>query len=133
MEKYEPLNRFFKNTRRHRRFVVDMMDIRVTAKTAAGTSAAPVDYIVKMLSLGGVLMTGDYMQELESKLLMDMALPKNVRLSLTGRVTSCLTTKDSTVTRYEVGIEFIDISEPDKTKLKKFIHWLYLKDAGFTE
>ena len=132
MEKYEPLNNFFKNKRRHRRFAVDMMDIRIRAKTAAGTSAAAVDYKVKMLSLGGTLMEGDRLHELESKLLMEMTLPENVRISLTGRVTSCLSAK-AKGGRYDVGAEFISMTEQDRTKLKKFIHWLYLKDAGFTE
>ncbi len=132
MEKYEPLNKFFKNTRRHRRFAVDGLDIRITAKTATEKSATG-DYIVKMLSLGGVLMTGDHPHELESKLLMDMTLPENVRISFTGRVTSCLALKQGKGESYEIGIQFADMSEQDKTKLKKFIHWLYLKDAGFTE
>lgn len=133
MEKYEPLNKFFKNTRRHRRFVVDMMDIRITAKTAAEKSAASGDCIVKMLSLGGVLMTGDHPHEPESKLLMDMTLPENVHISFTGRVTSCLAVKQSRGESYDIGIRFAGMSEQDKTKLKKFIHSLYIKDAGFTE
>ena len=133
MEKYEPLNKFFKNTRRHRRFVVDMMDIRITAKTAAEKSAASGDSIVKMLSLGGVLMTGDHPHEPESKLLMDMTLPENVHISFTGRVTCCVPKEDDKGMRHNIGIEFIEMSEHDRTKLKKFIYRLYLKDAGFAE
>ena len=133
MEKYEPLNKFFKNTRRHRRFAVDMMDIHITAKTTSEKSAASEDYFVKMLSLGGVLMTADRPHELENKLLMDLTLPENVRISCTGRVTSCLSVKRNRGVRYDIGVQFSDMSEEDKTKLKKFIHWLYLKDAGFAE
>lgn len=133
MEKYEPLNNFFKNKRRHRRFVVDMLDIRIQAKTAAETTAAAEDYRTKMLNLGGVLMEGDHIHELNSNLAIEMTLPDNVRISLTGRVTSCIPPKDSKGRRYEIGLEFSAVREHDRTKLKKFIHWLYLKDAGFTE
>jgi len=133
MKEYEPLNKFFKNTRRHRRFAVDTMDIRISAKTAVGKNTAPEDYIVKMLSLGGVLMTGDRLHELETKLLMDMTLPENVRISFAGRVTSCLPVNNDRGMRYDIGVQFADLPEKGKTELKKFIHWLYLKDAGFTE
>ena len=121
MKKYEPLNRFFKNTRRHRRFAVDMMDICIQAKTGAETSSSAEDYSAKMLNLGGVLMEGDRLHIPESKLIMEMTLPENVRIPLTGRVTSCITAKNSRGSRYDVGVEFISMTERDRTELKKFI------------
>jgi c-di-GMP-binding flagellar brake protein YcgR len=133
MEKYEPLNKFFKNTRRHRRFVVDRMDIRITAMTAFGKSASAEDYRVIMLSLAGMQIESGHHLELKSKLQMEMTLPENVRISLTGRVTCCVAEEDDKGLRHNIGIEFIEMSEQDRTELKKFIHWLYLKDAGFTE
>lgn len=132
MAKYEPLNNYFKNTRRHRRFPVDMMDIRLRVKDSAETTDAAEDYIAIMINLGGVLMEGERPQQLESKLIMDMTFPEKIRISLTGRVTSCHPSK-SRGNLYDIGIEFISMTERDKAKLKKFIHWLYLKDAGFTE
>lgn len=133
MEKYEPMNKFFKNTRRHRRFVVDMMDIRITAKTAAVTSASAEDYRVIMLSLAGAQIESGHLLELKSKLQMEMTLPENVPISFTGRVTCCVPEEDDKGMRHNIGIEFIEMSEHDRTKLKKFIYRLYLKDAGFTE
>ena len=132
MEKYEPLNKFFKNTRRHRRFDVETMDIRVRAKAESETSASAEDYKVISINLGGALMEGSISHKRESRLLMEVLLPENVRISITGRITSCHSSK-STGKLYDVGIEFVSMSEPDKAILKKFIHWLYLKDAGFTE
>jgi Tfp pilus assembly protein PilZ len=111
---------------------VDMIDIRIRTKTADETPLAAEDFMVKMLNLGGVLMEGGHLHEFNRTLLMEIALPDNVRISLTGRVTSCLPVKAKDG-RYDVGIEFISMIEQDRTKLKKFIHWLYLKDAGFTE
>ncbi len=129
MEKRDPLNKSFKNTRRHRRFVVETLDIRIRAK-AVSERAAPEDYRAKKLNLGGVLMESDHVHELTSRLQIELTLPDNVRISLTGRVTSCIPVD---ATRYDVGIEFISMTEQDRTKLKKFIQWLYLKDAGFAE
>lgn len=133
MEKYEPLNNFFKNKRRHRRFAVDGLDVHVRTQDADRASAAPEDYIAKMLNLGGMLIESSRPHEQHGKLRFELTLPEKVSLSITGRVTFCLSSKDVKGARYEVGIEFTDMSEQDKTKLKKFIHWLYLKDAGFTE
>ncbi len=131
MEKDE-LNKFFKNTRRHRRFDMDAMNIRIRAETS-GKSTASETYTIKMLSLGGALMTGDTPHEPESKLMLDMTLPENVRVSFTGTVTSCLAVNHKEGVLYDIGVRFADMSEQDKTKLKKLIQWLYLKDAGFTE
>ena len=132
MEKYEALNKFLNNTRRHRRFPVDMMDIRVRTKTEADTSVPSEDYKAISINLGGALMEGEVPHKQESRLLMYVLLPENVRISLTGRVTSCHASK-SAGKLYDVGIEFVSMSVPDKAILKKFIHWLYLKDAGFAE
>ncbi len=132
MEKNE-LNKFFRNTRRHRRFDMDAMNIRITAETASGKSTACETYAIKMLSLGGALMTGDNPHEPDSKLMLDMTLPENVRVSFTGTVTSCLAVKHEGGVLYDIGVRFGDMSEQDKIELKKLIHWLYLKDAGFTE
>jgi c-di-GMP-binding flagellar brake protein YcgR len=132
MAKYEPMNNFFKNTRRHRRFIVEEMDIRIRANAIDETSPSAEEYRAKMLNLGGVLMEGGHPTELNRKLQIEMIVPENVQISITGRVTSChpAKTKDK---RYDVGIEFMSMSEKDRIKLKQFIQWLYLKDAGFTE
>jgi Tfp pilus assembly protein PilZ len=132
MAKYEPMNNFLKNTRRHRRFAVEEMDIRIRANVAAETSSSAEDYRVKMLNLGGVLMECGHPSELNRRLLIEMTLPENACLSITGRVTSCHPSKAKDKL-FDVGIEFMSMSEHDRTKIKQFIHWLYLKDAGFTE
>lgn len=130
MEKGKRLNHFFKNRRRYSRFVVDRLDIRISVKAS---EASPVDdyYDVKMLSLGGALIEGVRLQEPESNLMIDMTLPRNVHLSLTGTVTACRPTKDSADRHYDIGIKFADMPERERAKLKKFIQRLYLEDAEF--
>lgn len=108
------------------------MDIRIQSKAEAETSGPSQDYRVISINLGGALMEGESSHRQENKLFMELLLPENVRISLTGRVTSCHLSKANDK-RYDVGIEFMSMSEEDRVKLKQFIQWLYLKDAGFTE
>ncbi len=126
MEQGKRLNHFFKNRRRYRRFAVDKMDIRISLRAAANSSADD-SYKVKMLNLGGVLMEGVRLQEPESNLLIEMTLPGNVRLSLTGTVTACRPTKDSSK-NYEVGIKFTNMPERERAKLLSLIQRLHIQD-----
>jgi len=117
---------FFGQTRRHRRFIVDAMDISGIATTPG--EGGPTSFKVMTLSLGGMLIQSCRLHETGSTLQMEMALPQNVRLSFSGSVTSSFPAADG---HYDVGIKFGALSEQEKTKLKEFIRWLYLEDAGF--
>lgn len=109
---------------------MDMMEIRGSAM-AAGEDV-PKPFKVKMLSLGGMLIESDHLHELGSKLHLEIILPDNVRLALTGRPTSSFPSEDGPAGHYDIGIKITALSSQDRTKLKEFIRWLYLKDAGFT-
>lgn len=128
MEKGDRLNNYFKNRRRFRRFTVDKLGILINVQTS---EASPADdsYKVKMLNLGGVLIEGVRMWETESNLLIEMTLPDNVRLSLTGTVTACGPAKDSSEGHYDVGIKFTDMPARERAKLLTFIQRLHLKDS----
>jgi hypothetical protein len=116
----------FEQTRRHRRFVVDEMDIRGMA-TAPG-EAGPVPFSVLTLSLGGMLIKTLGHHLTGTILHMEVTLPGAVRLSFNSSVTSWVQAGDG---HYETGIRFQDLSDRDKTSLKEFIRGLYLQDAGF--
>jgi hypothetical protein len=62
---------------------------------------------------------------------MGITIPENMHLSFTGRVVSCIISPDNSP-HFEVGIEFIEMPEPDRVMLKEFIRRLYLEDAGFS-
>jgi hypothetical protein len=47
-----------------------------------------------------------------------------------GRVASYHLVKDKDVERYDVGIEFLDMSEQDKTVLNEFVRLLENIDLG---
>ena len=88
-------------------------------------------YRVKKLSLGGLLIESIRSLEPGTRIHMGMTMQGNTHLSFTGRVTSCMVSPDD-ASHFEVGIEFIEMPEPDRGSLKEFIRRLYLEDAGFS-
>lgn len=90
----------------------------------------PETYGVIKLSLGGLLIESSHSLEPETRIHMGITIPGNMHLSFTGRVVSCLVSPDNS-SCFEVGIEFIEMPEPDRAALKEFIRRLYLEDAGF--
>ena len=88
-------------------------------------------YRVKKLSLGGLLIESSRSLEPDTRIHMAITIPGNIHLPFTGRVASCIVSPDNAAC-FEVGIEFIEMPEPDRIALKEFIRRLYLEDAGFS-
>jgi len=88
-------------------------------------------YRVKKLSLGGLLIESSRSFEYETRIHMGITMPGNMHLSFTGRVACCMTSPDNPC-HFDVGIEFIEMPEPNRQTLKEFIRRLYLEDAGFS-
>ncbi len=88
-------------------------------------------YRVKKVSLGGLLIESSHSFESDTRIHMGITIPENSHLSFTGRVASCIVSPDNS-SLFEVGIEFIEMPEPDRLTLKEFIRHLYLEDAGFS-
>jgi len=82
------------------------------------------DYKVKNISLSGLLIESKHALKLEDKINMQMALPDNKIISFLGRVVTCTMTKPVESESYDIGMEFIDISEKDEKALKNFISLL---------
>lgn len=82
------------------------------------------DYKVKNISLSGLLIESKQALKLEDKIDMQMALPDNKIISILGRVVTCTMTKPVESESYDIGMEFIDISEKDEKALKNFISLL---------
>lgn len=81
-------------------------------------------YRVKNLSLGGMRIESEYALEIESTLPLDLVFGEDKSFQFSGRVVSCSQVKDEETGRYEVGIEFLDMSEKDKELLNEFINSL---------
>ncbi len=87
-------------------------------------------YRVKKLSLGGLLLESDHTFENETRLHMSIALTRHMCVTFVGRVASCIPSPGKS-SHFDIGIQFIDMLQKDKMRLKEFIRRLYLEDAGF--
>lgn len=87
----------------------------------------PETFVVKSLSLGGLL--GETFNEVQvnSEFPMQLFLPKaDSSIKLYGRVASCEPVKGRDPKLYNIGIEFMEMSEDNRLRLDRFIHSLLL-------
>lgn len=81
-------------------------------------------YRVKDISLGGMRIESEYSLEIESTLPLELVLGEDKAFRFSGRVVSCNQVRDKDPEQYEVGIEFLDMSEEEKTELTEFLNSL---------
>jgi hypothetical protein len=91
------------------------------------------EYMVRELSLGGMLIKSSHALELESRLRMKITISPEIHLAFVGRVASCIQTGNRPGASFDIGIGFVDMSGEARIKLKEFIRRLYIEDAGFAE
>lgn len=84
------------------------------------TIDASYEYTVKKLSFSGMLIETDQLLDIDSRHEMEISLD-NRAIAAVGRIVNCLQVTDEDVQKYEMGIEFIEMTEDDKRVLKKFI------------
>lgn len=87
-------------------------------------------YTVQKLSMRGMQIESSHPLEPETHFHMEITLPGKRTLSFTGRVASSQPSVENPAA-FDIGIEFLQMPEEDKTELKTFIKELYLQDAGF--
>lgn len=100
----------------------------------------PSEYIVKKLSLGGMLIESRQPLQPEQRFPMALMLPGHRETSIMGRVASCLKKQGTSEDAFDIGIEFTDISTQDRKNVEDFIktlenyeeldkdHWKHHKD-----
>jgi c-di-GMP-binding flagellar brake protein YcgR len=77
---------------------------------------------VKIISLGGMLLETEEALNTEGRFLMEIIFPEDKKSIRTlGRTAYCVEIPGKTPKRYDAGIEFIEMSEKDKARLKEFI------------
>lgn len=80
------------------------------------------NYTVKKISLCGMLIETGAAMKVDKQYPMELFLPNdNFPISFTGRFASCIPVSQKTEDRFNAGIEFIDISENDRSRLSNFI------------
>jgi c-di-GMP-binding flagellar brake protein YcgR len=89
----------------------------------------PAQFKVKEISLSGMLIQTEQALETESMIPMGLSLKADNPVNFTGRVASCRMTEDKGQARYEIGVEFKDLTDTDRTSLKTFIDYLAVTDV----
>jgi c-di-GMP-binding flagellar brake protein YcgR len=81
-------------------------------------------YEVKNFSLNGMLIESSHPLEIESKVSMKLVFPGDKSIDFLGRVSSYRQIQGSDTEKYEIGVEFHEISDNDKEIIRKFIDLL---------
>ena len=85
----------------------------------------PMSYPVKKMSLGGMLVEADREFKIEQKYPMAIYLPQDsLPIKIQGRIASLIPIPDEKKNRYDIGIEFLNLSGKDKSKLNKLFSQL---------
>lgn len=85
----------------------------------------PANFKVQEISLSGFRIESDQKLEKESVIPMTLSLKDDDTDHFNGRVASCLSIGNSTEEqRFEIGVEFLDLTEKDRNLLKSFIDYL---------
>jgi hypothetical protein len=84
----------------------------------------PAQFKVMEISLSGIRIRTDISLELQSIIPMGLALHDDNFVHFNGRVASTRMLEEQGETRYDIGVEFSDLSEEGKSLLKAFIDYL---------
>ncbi|MHA1941312.1 MAG: PilZ domain-containing protein [Candidatus Hodarchaeales archaeon] len=78
-------------------------------------------YTVKLLSLGGILIETNIEFRIDERFPMELFLSNdNYPLKFQGRIASCIEILDKKPKQYNIGVEFLDITENDLSRLSEY-------------
>jgi c-di-GMP-binding flagellar brake protein YcgR len=89
-------------------------------------------YIIKNLSLGGMLIESEHALEIDKNIQMEIFLLGDEHINLTGRVASCIDIAGEVQKIFDIGIEFVSISEDSIKKLESIIQLLQNMESDFS-
>ncbi len=82
------------------------------------------NYILKKIGLGGMLIESGQALDIDDTFPMEMMLTNDQSMKFVGRIASCLRREHGKEAHYDIGVEFLDISERNKKILHEFIRLL---------
>jgi sulfur carrier protein ThiS len=88
----------------------------------------PAQFKVMEISLSGIRIQTDESLALQSVIPMGLALRENSFVHFQGRVASINNVEEDSKACYEIGVEFLDLSEEETALLKSFINHLALSN-----
>jgi hypothetical protein len=90
----------------------------------------PAEYVVRTISLSGMLIECAEAVQPESRLAMVLSLPDRLDVGFRGRVVSCLRQVEGDTPHHDIGIEFVEMHDPAREALAEFITWLAAEGHG---
>jgi hypothetical protein len=84
---------------------------------------------VKKLSLGGMLIESENPLEINSTMPMQLTFPQEKSITFKGRIASCLPIENTVPESYDIGVEFLEMSESDNQVLVEFIESLDMENS----
>jgi len=84
----------------------------------------PAQFTVKTISLGGMLIRTDQALGTDSKVPMTLSLHSGDAVQFIGRIAVCQKNDDQEGKRYDIGVEFTDLTVQNITLIKSFIDFL---------
>jgi Tfp pilus assembly protein PilZ len=93
------------------------------------TLSFPAQFKVIKISLGGMLIQTEQALGIEGRIPMELSLKPDNPVNFIGRVASCRMTEEKEQT-YEIGVEFTDLSDKDRTLLQTFIDYLAVMEIN---
>ncbi len=85
---------------------------------------------VKLISRSGMLIWTERSFEVENVYGMEIVPPEQVPVRLNGRIASQLKSTQGHATRYDLGVEFLDMSEDHRERLDAFIDSIPTQSRG---
>ncbi len=99
-----------------------VMGIRVRFSVPAqGVLECLSVYKIRLISMSGMLIETERRLDRDDVHEMEILPPGAEPIAFSGRVRSCLEIPASTPTRHEIGIEFLQMSREDRTRLNRFM------------
>ncbi|MGE5173586.1 MAG: PilZ domain-containing protein [Betaproteobacteria bacterium] len=93
------------------------------------TLSFPAQFTVRNISLSGMLIQTDQTLGSESVIPMGLSFSDDSHVNFSGRVASCRKMEEKGQEQYEIGVEFLDLTDKDRTLLKTFIDFLASMDS----
>ena len=90
----------------------------------------PLQFKVKTISLGGMLIQTEQLLAINSMIPMELSLNSEDTVTFIGRVASCAMTEHADQPYYDIGVEFTDLEEKNKTLLKTFVDYLAEREGA---
>jgi hypothetical protein len=88
----------------------------------------PSQFSIREISQSGIIIQTNHPLNIDSMILMELSFEARNSVSFMGRVVLCRTMQEKGSTAYDIGIEFLDLTERDKSLIISFMG--IVKDKG---